>query len=91
MPGLNGRELADRLLPTHPRMRVLFISGHADDAVGRYKVLDTSVAFLPKPFTPDALARKVRAVLDAADRGEVGGYSAVVSPVEAGLRPGYGT
>jgi len=91
MPGMSGRELADRLLPIRPRMRVLFISGHADDAVGRNGVLDTSGALLQKPFTLDALARTVRAVLDSADRAEVGGYSAGVPPVAGGLMPGHRT
>ncbi|HEY7493494.1 MAG TPA: response regulator [Candidatus Tectomicrobia bacterium] len=91
MPGMSGRELADRLLPTQPRMRVLFISGHADDAVGRYGVLDTSVAFLQKPFTPDALTRKVRAVLDTVDRAGADSYSTVVAPLETGIMPGHRT
>jgi signal transduction histidine kinase len=73
MPGMSGRELADRLLPVRPYMRVLFISGHAGEAVGRYGVLDAGIAFLQKPFTPDALARQVRAVLETSGPAEVGG------------------
>ncbi len=65
MPGMNGRELADRLAKQAPGLRVLFISGYTDDAIGRHGVLDGSTHFLPKPFSPEMLARKVREVLDA--------------------------
>ena len=64
MPQMGGRLLADRLAVTRPQMRVLFMSGYIDDAVTRHGILETETAFLPKPFTPDGLARKVREVLD---------------------------
>jgi two-component system, cell cycle sensor histidine kinase and response regulator CckA len=66
MPGMRGPELAARLRKVRPGARMLLTSGHADapeafrDAEGRV------IPFLPKPFTPDRLARKVRAVLDGA-------------------------
>ena len=65
MPGLRGPELAARLVTAHPRLRVLFISGYADDAVLRDAVRQGHTAFLQKPFTRDALVLKVREVLDA--------------------------
>jgi CheY-like chemotaxis protein len=66
MPGLNGRALAERLATIAPGMRILFMSGYSDEAVHRHGVLGESAAFLEKPFTERALARKVREVLDAA-------------------------
>ncbi len=65
MPGLNGRQVATHLKASHPEARVLYMSGYTDDAIVQHGVLDPGTEFLPKPFTPDALARKVRAVLDA--------------------------
>jgi CheY-like chemotaxis protein len=64
-PGITGREAADRLRERAPHLKVLFISGYTEDAVVQHGVLDGVVNFLAKPFSPDALARKVRAVLDA--------------------------
>ncbi|MHB8763734.1 MAG: PAS domain S-box protein [Deferrisomatales bacterium] len=65
MPGLNGRELADRIVAARPRIRVLFVSGHTEDEVVRRGVVEDEVAFLAKPFSGAALLRKVRQVLDA--------------------------
>ena len=65
MPGLNGRELADLLLALRPTMKVLFISGYTADAIAQHGILDEGVAFLPKPFTPRDLLRRVRQILDA--------------------------
>ena len=64
MPGMGGRVLAGRLTGSHPGLKVLFMSGYADDAVVRHGVLEAEVAFLQKPFAVDGLVRKVRAALD---------------------------
>lgn len=64
MPGLRVGELL-RLLPSlAPAARVLIISGYTDEAVVRHGILDAGLPFLQKPFSPDALLRKVREVLD---------------------------
>jgi PAS domain S-box-containing protein len=68
MPGLSGRTLAEMLTAEFPGMRVLYMSGYADDAVVRHGVLNAGEAYLQKPFTPGALAVKVREVLDSPAR-----------------------
>jgi two-component system cell cycle sensor histidine kinase/response regulator CckA len=66
MPGMSGRELATLLVLHRPEMEVLFTSGYTDDAIVRHGVRDDGVLFIGKPYTPSALARKVREVLDKA-------------------------
>ncbi len=72
MPGLGGHEVARRLCDRHPRLRVLYMSGYTDDAVVRHGLGQVPANFLAKPFTPTALAAKVRAVLDAPRTGSHG-------------------
>ena len=65
MPGLSGRAVADRVAPLRPDMKVLYLSGYADNAVVHHGLLDAGRAFLQKPFSAGTLAHKVREVLDA--------------------------
>jgi two-component system cell cycle sensor histidine kinase/response regulator CckA len=65
MPGLNGRELAEKLQARRPGLPVLYMSGYADDHVIRTGVLPAGSAFLAKPFSMEVLLRSVRAVLRA--------------------------
>ena len=64
MPGMTGRELADALAAERPGLRTVYMSGYTDDAVIRHGVLQEGMAYLQKPFAPDALVAKVREVLD---------------------------
>jgi two-component system cell cycle sensor histidine kinase/response regulator CckA len=70
MPRMSGRELAERLLSVRPELKVLFLSGYTDGAIERHGILQPGTAFLQKPVTPEVLARKVRAVLDAVEPSE---------------------
>jgi CheY-like chemotaxis protein len=65
MPLMGGKVMAEWLTTTYPNLQVLFTSGYTDDAIAQHGVLEPGVAFLPKPYTPAALTRRVREMLDA--------------------------
>jgi len=69
MPEMSGRELADRLSQVRPDMKVLYMSGYANGAIGHRGVLEEDARFIQKPFTPDSLAHKVREVLGPGGKG----------------------
>jgi CheY-like chemotaxis protein len=64
MPGMGGRELAQRLAPLRPELKLVYMSGYTGDAVVHRGLLDDGLPFLAKPFTPEDLALKVRVALD---------------------------
>jgi len=64
MPGISGRELARQLLGRNPEIKVLYMSGYTENAIGQHGVLEPGTYFLQKPFTPPALTNKVREILD---------------------------
>ncbi len=64
MPQMDGPELARRIAPLRPEMKVLYVSGYTDDAIAEHGVLELGTEFLQKPFTPDVLATRVRKILD---------------------------
>ena len=64
MPGGSGPELTKRLVERRPALKVIYMSGYTDEAIVHHGVLDPGIAFLHKPFTSEALGRKIREVLD---------------------------
>jgi CheY-like chemotaxis protein len=65
MPQMDGKDLSDRVRATHPGTKILFTSAYTETAIVHQGVLDPGVSLLQKPFTPAALALKVRELLDA--------------------------
>ena len=65
MPGMSGRELAERLLSERPGLRIIFMSGYTDDVLTYTGALRPGMSFLQKPLHPDVLAAKVRETLDS--------------------------
>jgi PAS domain S-box-containing protein len=68
MPGMTGNALARKFRRKWPEAKVLFMSGYTDDAIGKYGILDSEVAFIQKPFSTVELARKVRTILDQREK-----------------------
>ena len=68
MPQMSGRELADRLTPLRPEMKVLYMSGYTEDALVQHGVLETNVAFIQKPFRIKTLMEKIREIFTESPR-----------------------
>jgi CheY-like chemotaxis protein len=65
MPQMSGPELARQVEEIRPGIRVVYMSGYTDDALGHHGVLDPGIILLPKPFTPDGLLKGLRQALDS--------------------------
>ncbi|MGH9774655.1 MAG: response regulator [Candidatus Acidiferrales bacterium] len=63
MPEMSGPELAQQMASLRPGIKIIFTSGYTDDAIARQGIVDPGVAFIPKPYRPKALARKIREIL----------------------------
>jgi response regulator RpfG family c-di-GMP phosphodiesterase len=68
MPGMNGRQLAERLAQLHPETITLFTSGYTDNIIAHHGVLERGIEFLSKPYALEALTRRVREMLDKTPR-----------------------
>jgi two-component system, cell cycle sensor histidine kinase and response regulator CckA len=64
LPGINGRVLAEKIVCSRPRIKVLYVSGYTDDTIVRQGIMNEEVAFLQKPYTREALSTRVREILD---------------------------
>ena len=64
MPGASGPELTRQLMEQRPALKVIYMSGYTEEAIGRHGVLDSGIAFLHKPFTSETVGRKIREVLE---------------------------
>lgn len=69
MPGMNGPRLAEELIPLHPKMKVLYMSGYTNHVIVRQGILGDGANYIQKPFTIDGLMRKMREVLDRDSKG----------------------
>ena len=64
MPGMSGREVAERCLAMRPQIKVIYMSGYTDDVLMRTGALGPGMSFLQKPLRPEVLTARVRDVLD---------------------------
>jgi PAS domain S-box-containing protein len=65
MPGMTGREVFEKVKTIRPEIRVLYMSGYTENVIAHHGVLQDGSTFIPKPFSVDGLAKKVREILDA--------------------------
>ena len=72
MPGMNGRQLSERVSAIRPGLRALFMSGYTANVIAHRGVLDEGMHFLQKPFSMEVLAAKVREALGRDSRGDGG-------------------
>ena len=72
MPGMNGQELGKRLTTLRPETKVLYTSGYAEEVIALHGVLEPGLDFIPKPYSPRAIAAAVREILDRKGRAQVG-------------------
>jgi two-component system NtrC family sensor kinase len=79
--GMNGRQLADEALRRRPDLKVLFTTGYTRNAIIHHGRLDADVELLTKPFTSDALAKKVRQILDLDSNDPVARASAILDSI----------
>jgi len=63
LPGMKGPDMYEKIREIHPRARVLYMSGHAENLIAHHGILEKAIIFLPKPFTAEALRQKVAAAL----------------------------
>ncbi|MEM7032617.1 MAG: response regulator [Chloroflexota bacterium] len=75
MPQMNGKVIAEQLSQIRPQLKVLYMSGYADDTITQHDILSPDVAFLKKPFNAMTLARKIRQVLDAPPENQATGHN----------------
>jgi two-component system, cell cycle sensor histidine kinase and response regulator CckA len=68
MPDMNGPELVSRFVTIRPETQALFMSGYMDDAFSDHGILSADINFIQKPFSPRAIAQKVREILDGVRR-----------------------
>ncbi len=71
MPGMNGRQLAERLVSIYPGMQILYSSGYTENMIAHHGVIEEGLSFIGKPYTPQVLAMKIREVLSAAAKESV--------------------
>jgi len=85
LPQISGRDLVERLAPSRPGMRVLYMSGYTENAIVTHGVLNADVGFLQKPFKVDQMVRKIREILDTVQPASGAPPSRKRSPIKKSL------